>query len=583
MALDLTYADIFKRVAESLGLGFSAVSAVGTDDKTRIDSYIQDGLRQFYFRAVLPNESSPHQWSFLHPAATITLLTNDYDYALPTDFARVQGSTLSWAVGENNRPLVRISEERLRHLLGHDNTAGLPQYFAVRALTTSSPDSKTSHELLVYPRPSATYNSKVLTYRYHLEPSHLGGTLGNDDDEYPLGGAVHADTVLASCLAIAELNDSHARGPRWEQYQERLAASVAFDRDLSASMQMDTYPIETAPTALDLGYTDFCREVGSRLGYGMEQGVWNHTQNAVVDQLVHRGYRRFLSPNPADGIRYSWSFLKPIGTITTNTTGTAVVSGAYNGAGDYTIVNLSGLTGSIGDWTVERDFVFDTSGNDYPVQSVQSSTQVRVTGDATGEAASDTFTIAGCETQTLPTDFAYFIDEPVFSQDEQVFASWLEEVGEGVIRGKWARCPSYAPPQKIARRYKTSTGTARQTQEALFWPIPIAEHVLTYRYQAAPSRLTTAAPYALGDPMHGETILAACLVEAVRHLHASRQATSEDLAIAEAHYAERLQASIMLDRRLDTPQRLGSVHRRSRDGNPAGNTTATIFHNGVEI
>jgi hypothetical protein len=46
----------------------------------------------------------------------------------------------------------------------------------------------------------------------------------------PLGGQPHAETLRASVLAAAELEFNDEKGLRWQDYIEKLQASVAHDR-----------------------------------------------------------------------------------------------------------------------------------------------------------------------------------------------------------------------------------------------------------------------------------------------------------------------------------------------------------------
>lgn len=77
-----------------------------------------------------------------------------------------------------------------------------------------------------YPRPSAVHTLEFKS-RFTTIPE-------SDTNPFYPGAAMHAETILASCLAAAELNTARARGPMWEDYQAKLAASISIDRQVSA-------------------------------------------------------------------------------------------------------------------------------------------------------------------------------------------------------------------------------------------------------------------------------------------------------------------------------------------------------------
>ena len=47
---------------------------------------------------------------------------------------------------------------------------------------------------------------------------------------YHMGGAEHAETVKAACIAAAELHLDDKKGPRWDYFMECLLTSVNIDR-----------------------------------------------------------------------------------------------------------------------------------------------------------------------------------------------------------------------------------------------------------------------------------------------------------------------------------------------------------------
>lgn len=78
-----------------------------------------------------------------------------------------------------------------------------------------------------------------------------------------------------------------------------------------------------AESSLSLSYVEFCSRVGRFLGWQSDAisspTYWTAAQVTRIDEIVNSGYRKFLRGdvpgNP--GAKHEWSFLKPMGTITT--------------------------------------------------------------------------------------------------------------------------------------------------------------------------------------------------------------------------------------------------------------------------
>jgi hypothetical protein len=73
-----------------------------------------------------------------------------------------------------------------------------------------------------YPTPDT---AETVYFRYVAAPVPLSETC-----PYPLGGALHGETILAFILAEAELRANDERGIHFQNALERLAASIALDR-----------------------------------------------------------------------------------------------------------------------------------------------------------------------------------------------------------------------------------------------------------------------------------------------------------------------------------------------------------------
>ena len=99
-------------------------------------------------------------------------------------------------------------------------STGIPSLADVRIRET---DGTTEHriEVLVWPVPNSDY---TVSSKFSLHP-----TLLSSAEPFPIGGPKHARTVLAACLAAAELDHDDIIGIHDETYQRRLLDSITLD------------------------------------------------------------------------------------------------------------------------------------------------------------------------------------------------------------------------------------------------------------------------------------------------------------------------------------------------------------------
>jgi hypothetical protein len=452
--LSISYYQLQQEVAA--GLGYTRDQSRWTNEQsTVIDACVQSGYRQLLW-ASLPGKEGPVpvRWSFLSPAAAISTANGQSAYDLPLDFGgNLTG--LTPPVGSASSPLTQIKADHLTALQTGSPLTGQPYYFAVIA-KTSTGALRQVWSLLLYPTPTAIQS---LSYHYDISPQPLS-------DAYPfaLGPAAHSETLLESCLAIAEERLDDKSDLHRKRFQELLAASVVFDATMQSSEVTDTWPVATTATTLDLTYTDFLRHTGQFLGYGWDSGRWTRDQTAVADDLVQAGWRQFCrppigAPPPSDNKNappappHRWSFM------------------------------VKKTTLNIGSPTVQYDMATDFGGE--------------LIGD-----------------MTYPS--------PALAANKEV---GVKLVSDDLIRDLYQGTITSVTdaPQYVSISPKTGTGVARQVWQAHFYPIPNASFTLTYQYYAVPLRLTAAAPYPLGGVDHAETILASCLAAAEERMRPESQ------------------------------------------------------------
>jgi len=162
-------------------------------------------------------------------------------YDLPADFGGLRGS-ISFYDGDGYIPLRLTNESNMRTLRSQSDTRkGVPEYAAmINKTVTSDTTSEQAYQLMVWPVPDAVYS---LRYNYSVITDSLmedaSGNIAESDGNpaprtgnVPVGGALHGDTIIASCLTVAEqlIDEFNNPGKMQARYIERLAASISLDR-----------------------------------------------------------------------------------------------------------------------------------------------------------------------------------------------------------------------------------------------------------------------------------------------------------------------------------------------------------------
>ncbi|MFA7279118.1 MAG: hypothetical protein WC100_03390 [Sterolibacterium sp.] len=222
--LSLAYPEIAKALGRFVGYGGDSAEWT-PDELDEIQGFMAAGLRQFYFPPLLPGQSKPHEWRFLRPTTTLATVAATADYDLPDSFGSICGD-FTFASADCGLLPVKVTGEadirKMRMSGGGEVASGFPRFAAIRP-KTSTGSSGQRYEVMFYPTPDAVY---TLSYQSTILPNMLTSSPG----PYPLGGMAHAETILQSCIAMAELRKENEKGIEWQTFMERLAASVGADK-----------------------------------------------------------------------------------------------------------------------------------------------------------------------------------------------------------------------------------------------------------------------------------------------------------------------------------------------------------------
>ena len=203
-------------------LGYTrTVANWSADQVLHIGHCVQRGYHRFLYPSAAPGDRKAHTWSFLRPAATFNTVASTEDYDAPDAFGGLVDTITIASSGNLYLPLDRTGEARIRALRSGTTTEGRPRVYAVRAKAPTY-TAQQKWEILLWPKPDAVY---TLQYPYILIPDALSAA-----KPYPLGGVIHNQTVLESCLGFAEQWKDDAPGVHEAAFMERLRASVDHDR-----------------------------------------------------------------------------------------------------------------------------------------------------------------------------------------------------------------------------------------------------------------------------------------------------------------------------------------------------------------
>jgi len=308
--LGVDYGQLQRHVGRLLGLGRNPGD---WDSNAREDvaDIIRSGLRRFYWPPPLPapdGKPSPpaYSWSFLTPNATLELKTGVDTYILPDNFGEMLDGNFIYI--SNQQAVAKIDHMQIHQMQSQSAASGPPKYAGIEPVD----DRATRYQVMFYPTPDADYS---LTYHFTIAPKDL-----SEESPFPLGGPVHAETIIEACLAAAEKTLDDAEGIHENKFLECLARSIQSDRNLTQTDEDYPWPLENAASDLGITKAYLKRLVGRQLGYGPHPAVWSHKQGEEVKLALETGLRKFYAPQVLPGEKYSheWSFLRPTASLFSN-------------------------------------------------------------------------------------------------------------------------------------------------------------------------------------------------------------------------------------------------------------------------
>jgi hypothetical protein len=514
------------------------------DTAADIEDVLQSGYRRFLYPPLTEGQEEPYRWSFLNPTATLQICNGTYSYNLPDDCGQ---DTADWTfeVGVTSNPLSLISEKALRSMRSQGNASGDPKYVAIRPIKGLASKGQ-RFEAIVYPTPNA---DRAVEYNYNIIPDKL-----DTKKKFPLGGAIHADTLRESCLAAAEDILDDEKGIHNAEFISRLSASISID---IRAGRFEAKPYRN--TTVTYGTYDwFAQEVASFMDIDPNSHTWGHETEQKVDAIVQRGLQQFYH-SPLPDVHHRWSFLRP---------DTSISTVASQSSSTVTIVDgvVTIASGTFPTWSASGEL--DITGVSYTVASYDSTTQITL-DDTTLDASAGTTYELSQAAYDLPSDFGGMSGDMTYQPGGANLWPAINIVsGEEVrkLRQNWTTSTRPIVAGISPKTLDTSAGTQ---WEIIFYPSPDGVYKLTYRYRKNPAVLATT-QYAAGGIEHAETILASCL-----------EIASGSRADLRTLFLQKLKSSVDLDRMEMAPANLGYNSDRSDShggayhyGRPIGPSTS---------
>ncbi len=193
-----------------------------TAEQNEINALVKSAVSMFLYPA--PVAGVPCDWSFLMPMAEIALPSGEHLIYLPDDFGGFKGKIVLTTTSSTICGFVPLTHEGVIRMnyAADPNSTGRPSLAAEVPLKGTTRQSGQKFQLEFWPLADTDY---IVTFPYSVVPDVPTAALPN-----LYGGPAHAETYKAAVRAAAEQYLDNQRGIEWQNFQERLLASIALDR-----------------------------------------------------------------------------------------------------------------------------------------------------------------------------------------------------------------------------------------------------------------------------------------------------------------------------------------------------------------
>lgn len=324
-----------------------------------------------------------------------------------------------------------------------------------------------------------------------------------------------------------------------------------------------------ADSALTLDYQAMAEAIGHYLGY-QRKTYTNYVSGQLADihDCLDSGYRRFLRSR-------KWRFTRQHTTLNIwpDASGTmAAGAPTYDGA---TYTTWTAAASVFYPSMVGKTIVLSTAGS-LTIAVYVSATQIKVAGDYSAQAGSQTFTIDSDNRFDLPDDFDSMNGVFTFPVDANIRS--CKHINEEEFRKYMSGTDSTGVPFAFAIRRKSNwAGTTGPRQEVVFYYPTDTVYLMSYSYNIfVPYQIRNATSYAVAGMMHTQTILDLALA------HAERRYKKVAEGLEETAAKESLALSFAQDDELAADSVGGQVDRSDDIGTGLSEPIPTVLFNGVE-
>lgn len=198
--------------------GGTTTYGLDDDQKAEVEEILTSGLRNFYW------PESGHIWSFMRPVGSVTTIADTWQYTMPGDFGGIEGDITYSTSSTAYCSIKVVSEPDIRDFRQHNPTmSGQPRYAAVRMLASDGTTGQ-KFQLVFYPTPDDAY---TLEFTQVVNPNII-----TEANPFPYGGPAHSETIIESCLAVAESRKDGNLGVHSALFEKHLAKSMELDAKL---------------------------------------------------------------------------------------------------------------------------------------------------------------------------------------------------------------------------------------------------------------------------------------------------------------------------------------------------------------
>ena len=222
-SLAVTYSDLAKSVAKFLGYDHANLT---DEQKDEVDCIIQSGVRNFYYPPAMDGVDPNFEWSFLKMEGSVVTAPGVSEYLLPDGFNRFSGAIIiKDAENFQFRNAFIVPYGNVKSMLDNGHRTGVPHYAASLGVNQYGEKGQL-RKLYLYPVPDAAY---TLDFSADMDFGRL-----SDENPFPLGGAMYAELLRESCLAVAERDTNDEEGIHLAAFNRLIVSTIARDRKASA-------------------------------------------------------------------------------------------------------------------------------------------------------------------------------------------------------------------------------------------------------------------------------------------------------------------------------------------------------------